>query len=156
MLGFPIPLTTPPVTFRQAVVGVEGGGVRGESIINRGKMAQMFPHIKPGQDCGDVLGALGKKPSMFSVIRLEYDRPTTTLTKTVSAVSCMLHPREHRPLSGSELTRISSFPDEYDWGPSKYQQIHARLGNSVPPLMMRAVATSIRENILARAHAVTP
>ena len=147
--GFPTPLDTPPVTFRQAVAGVEGAGVRGEYIVNRGKMAQMFPHIKPGQDCGDVLAELGKKPSMFSVRRQEYDRPATTITKTVSAVSCILHPSDHRPLSSVELTRVSSFPDEYDWGDSTYPQIHARLGNSVPPLMTRAIATAIRTGILA-------
>jgi DNA (cytosine-5)-methyltransferase 1 len=47
-----------------------------------------------------------------------------------------------RPLSIAELKRLCSFPDDYVLdGP--YAKQWARLGNGVPPLMMRAVATAL-------------
>ncbi len=153
-LAFPQPLNTPPVTLRQAVVGVEGHGKR----LNpgKGKLPQMYPYIKPGGDLSDVLAAAGKKPSFFSLQRMQWDRPTNTVTKSVSPMLGLLHPREHRHLTSAELCRVSSFPDEYAWGNSTYQQIHARLGNSVPPLMMRAVARQIRHQILEPSRAINP
>ena len=153
-LAFPQPLNTPPVTLRQAVVGVEGHGKR----LNpgKGKTPQMYPHIKPGGALSDVLAAAGKKPSFFSLRRMQWDRPTNTVLKSVTPIMGLLHPREHRHLTSAELCRVSSFPDEYAWGNSTYQQIHARLGNSVPPLMMRAVARQIRHQILEPSRAINP
>ena len=149
--GYPTPLTTPPVTLRQAIVGVEGQGLRLDP--GTGKLPKMYPFIKPGGDLRDVLAEAGRRPSFFNLQRMQWDRPTNTVTKTASPILGLLHPQEHRHLTSAELTRVSSFPDEYDWGDSTYQQVHARLGNSVPPLMMRAVAQTIRDEILTRAHA---
>ncbi|WP_443334019.1 DNA cytosine methyltransferase [Streptomyces sp. MNU103] len=60
----------------------------------------------------------------------------------------LLHPDENRFVGLRELTRLQSFPDEYDWGDSTVEEAWARVGNSVPPLFMRAVATTIREHLL--------
>lgn len=46
-----------------------------------------------------------------------------------------------------EVMRICSFPDDYILTGSRGQQ-YARLGNSVPPLMMKAIAETIRTEIL--------
>lgn len=52
-----------------------------------------------------------------------------------------------RRLTINELKRICSFPDDFVLdGP--YEKQWARLGNSVPPLMMRAVAEVVRDTIL--------
>jgi DNA (cytosine-5)-methyltransferase 1 len=52
-----------------------------------------------------------------------------------------------RPLTESELRRVGSFPDSFRFagGPSNQWE---RIGNSVPPNLMRAIAEHIRHNIL--------
>jgi DNA (cytosine-5)-methyltransferase 1 len=52
-----------------------------------------------------------------------------------------------RKLTIAEVKRICSFPDDYVMGGS-YAQQWARLGNSVPPLMMRAVAETVAPVLL--------
>jgi DNA (cytosine-5)-methyltransferase 1 len=59
-------------------------------------------------------------------------------------------PHEMRRFSIAELRRICSFPDDFLL-PGSYSEQWARLGNAVPPLMARAIATSVR-SILDEAH----
>lgn len=56
---------------------------------------------------------------------------------------------EKRKFTIAELRRICAFPDDFELKGS-YAQQWERLGNSVPPLMMRAVAERIRDEILLR------
>jgi DNA (cytosine-5)-methyltransferase 1 len=120
------------------------------------KIAKLCPWIKPGQNGAHTLVAAGRKSSRFNVVRLAYEKPSPTIVKMFSDSGAgYLHPRENRWLSTGELARIQSFPDEYDWGVSEYAnkkatveaytEIHARIGNSVPPLMMRAIARTVRD-----------
>lgn len=55
-----------------------------------------------------------------------------------------LHPTECRKFSIEEVKRICSFPDDCHLAGS-YAQQWARLGNSVPPLMMLHVAKGIQQ-----------
>lgn len=59
---------------------------------------------------------------------------------------------EKRKFTIAELRRICSFPDDFILTGS-YAQQWERLGNSVPPLMMRAIASTIRDQILSPAMA---
>ena len=56
---------------------------------------------------------------------------------------------EKRKFTIDELKRICAFPDDFILCGS-YAQQWERLGNSVPPLMMRAIASTIRDRILLR------
>ncbi len=56
------------------------------------------------------------------------------------------HPIEPRGLSGGERKRIASFPDRFIF--LSWQSAVERIGNSVPPLFMRAIAKHIRKEIL--------
>jgi DNA (cytosine-5)-methyltransferase 1 len=56
---------------------------------------------------------------------------------------------EKRKFTIAELRRICAFPDDFILCGS-YAQQWERLGNSVPPLMMKAIASTIRDRILAR------
>ena len=58
---------------------------------------------------------------------------------------------ERRKPTIAEVKRICSFPDDFILLGSFSQQWE-RLGNSVPPLMMRAVAEVIRDNILNKSN----
>ena len=73
------------------------------------------------------------------------------LCKTVwfNGGSGLVHHEEPRYLTISELKRLASFPDSYIFL-GKYQDQWARIGNSVPPLFMKAIASHVNENILQK------
>ena len=54
------------------------------------------------------------------------------------------HPTEERNCSTGELKRLASFPDEYQLV-GEYAAVVNRIGNSVPPLFMRAIAQHVRQ-----------
>ena len=56
---------------------------------------------------------------------------------------------ERRKFTIAELKRICAFPDDFILV-GTYAQQWERLGNSVPPLMMKAIAETIRDKVLAR------
>lgn len=59
-----------------------------------------------------------------------------------------------RSFTIAELRRICAFPDDFVLLGS-YAQQWERLGNSVPPLMMRAVAETIRDQVLLKKRATS-
>jgi len=62
----------------------------------------------------------------------------------------MVHPYEIRKLSIAEIKALASYPEEFQFVGS-YRARWARIGNSVPPLFVRAIALHIRQEILPRA-----
>lgn len=50
-------------------------------------------------------------------------------------------------LHHSEFKRLGSWPDAYEFTGSR-KDWQERIGNSVPPLFMRAIAQHIRDHIL--------
>lgn len=75
--------------------------------------------------------------------------PAQTIEKTYRDVS-PIHPFEDRHYSIDEIKRIASFPDAHQTV-GKFGEQWARIGNSVPPLFMRAIAEHIRTQILQSA-----
>jgi DNA (cytosine-5)-methyltransferase 1 len=59
------------------------------------------------------------------------------------------HPTEKRKFSIAELRRICGFPDDFILT-GTYAQQWERLGRAVPPVMMAAIASTIRDKILCR------
>lgn len=57
------------------------------------------------------------------------------------------HPQENRPITRLEVKRLSSFPDAFRFA-GTVSDAFTRIGNSVPPLFMRAIAEHVRRNIL--------
>lgn len=88
----------------------------------------------------------------FTGAKLHPDRPARTLTKTLiqTGGGGLFHWKHPRCLNEGELRRVSSFPDDFkvEGGLVK---TWARFGNAVPPKMMEAVATTVRERILEAA-----
>lgn len=135
-----------PLTAREALAGL---GDPGPYQLPSGKAARVAPLIRPGEDGGDALRRVGGKDAYFSLQRLSWDRPAFTLIKEISSSrNGLLHPEENRLLGIRELARLQSFPDAFDWGDSPVDKVWARLGNSVPPLMMRAIAQTLRDKVL--------
>ncbi len=90
----------------------------------------------------------------FSLLRLAWDRPAPTIL-TVSGSGGHMHPDEPRLLDTGELQRIASFPDDFKFVGTWSDSVQ-RIGNSVPPLFMRAIAQHIRETILTPAATLAP
>ncbi len=93
----------------------------------------------------------GKSEKYLSLVKAAMDKPSPVITKmsgqTLSAAS-VVHPHECRKYSSAEAARIGSFPDLYmfrGWSDALF-----RIGNSVPPLFMEAIARHIKNEILAK------
>lgn len=151
-LGIEPPFPTPQqkvYSVRDAIFDIPDSEL-GEYIRPKGRYEKLSALIPQGSQMDKLLVKHGKKGTSFSLKRLHQDLPSKTLVKTSNTSAGLLHPTKNRFISTREATRLQSFPDEYDWGDSNYQQIIARLGNSVPPLMMRAIAESIDREVLQK------
>ena len=92
----------------------------------------------------------GNHAKVFSLHRLDWYRPSATIQKTVSGGTGMMHPDEPRELTVPELRRLGSFPSEFQFS-GRWSDALSSIGNSVPPLFMRAIALHVRETMTAAA-----
>lgn len=109
-------------------------------------LKNVIPYIPQYGDGGDVTGK-----NFFSTKRLAWNKPFRTISKDmVGSRSGMVHPTEHRLITIAEAARGGSFPDKYKFI-GGYKNALMRIGNSVPPLFMRAIAIHIKKEILQMA-----
>lgn len=86
----------------------------------------------------------------FSLVKPDPDKPCPTATQKAGAGAAgIVHPVEKRKFTIQELKRICSFPDDFVLT-GTYAQQWERCGRAVPPLMMRAIAETIRDEIFAK------
>jgi DNA (cytosine-5)-methyltransferase 1 len=99
----------------------------------------------------DKLRAGERSEKYFQLEKPSADRPSPTITQRGgdAGVACVTHPVERRKFTIAELRRVCSFPDDFVLT-GTYAQQWERLGRSVPPLMMRAVAATLRDEVFAR------
>lgn len=129
--------TVRPITFQQATEDI--WDIPGDLAFNENTAtAQAMKIAKQGQ----------QDPKHFSTLKLWADRPANTLRKDFLGYFHYWHPCHFRPLNLTEWARCGSFPDFYQWTDKKNGC--QRIGNSVPPLFMRAIAGHIRQHILER------
>jgi len=108
--------------------------VEAETDISRYAVQGLVAHsgykktIRPFEEPSQTIQASGASEHLSGIIQ----------TKT-----------EKRKFTIDELKRICAFPDDFILCGS-YAQQWERLGNSVPPLMMKAIASTIRDRILSR------
>ena len=73
---------------------------------------------------------------------------------SLSTLNSHCHPIYTRTYSLREMARLGSFPDAFQWPQlpgmkaKDMAPVANRIGNSVPPLMMRALARHVRETML--------
>jgi DNA (cytosine-5)-methyltransferase 1 len=74
--------------------------------------------------------------------RLSWDKPSYTITCYFTNVSSgpFVHPSENRALTPREAARLQSFPDRYRFFD---KQVQRQIGNAVPPLLAKAVASEV-------------
>lgn len=134
-----------PITFAEASQGcVDGGRELGEFLLTMGlhqprgswsSNPKLWRHLK-----GNLGGSLSTKWA-------DADKTPGTLIKSWIAMTGVIHPSRTRYLNLAECKRIGSIPDEYHF-PGTFSQAIQGIGNSVPPLFMRAIARHIRTEML--------
>jgi DNA (cytosine-5)-methyltransferase 1 len=90
----------------------------------------------------------GNLAGSFSLKWCEWDNVCGTLPKSEISLTGVVHPDKKRYLSASELKRIGTFPDNFVF--TSRSKAVERIGNSVPPNLMKAIAEHIKINILDR------
>ena len=98
----------------------------------------------------DKMGRPGtQSDKFFQLVRPALDDPCPTITSSggCSSLASVTHPTDRRKFTIAELRPICGFPDDFVLTGS-YAEQWARLGNSVPPLMMRAIAETVRDGVL--------
>lgn len=124
---------TKPMTVREALEGCPIEFVKPEL---GGKITQiMSKYVSDGESVSDYYG-----PSYgFNYARTAWNKPCQTICKTCA----VYHPEEDRMLTGRECARLASFPDSFQFV-GTWQQITSRIGNSVPPNFMKAIAEHLK------------
>lgn len=89
----------------------------------------------------------------FNLKRVSQYQPAPTLTAMGSCdtTAGAFHWAEPRKLTLGELKRIMSLPDDFKLT-GKWNQKAERIGRMVPPLMMKALASSVYENVLEKVN----
>ena len=95
--------------------------------------------VKPGHNFASV----HPTGSYFNNHKVDPNKPMPTLTFQGYGKSVI----GNRIVNPDEAALLQSFPHDYKWV-GKPSQIWARIGNSVPPNLMKAIALHIKENIL--------
>jgi len=92
-----------------------------------------------------------EKARHFGLVTTTWNRPSPTVTKDAGSGTTIgiIHPGEKRRFAIAELKRLASFPDAFQFVGSFVDQ-WARIGNSVPPRFMEAIAFHIYTAILSK------
>jgi DNA (cytosine-5)-methyltransferase 1 len=131
--------TIRPVGFRHAIAGCAGS----PALRHSERIARYWSQLKPGQCIAD----LDPKGNGFNAVKVNPDRVCPTITKGWTAGIGLMHPFEVRFLSDSEILRLASFPDGYRMAGDSSKVVQ-RIGNTVPPRFMQAIAEHIRDHML--------
>jgi DNA (cytosine-5)-methyltransferase 1 len=134
-------------TLRDAIGSMSDAerNIEGQEWVVREKVAKYWRSLKPGE----------AHSVHFNVQRLAWDRPCRTILTVTTPSFVALMPDEIRALSVNECRRVCSFPDDFDFGRQGeisarawYHKRMERMGLAVPPVMMRRISETIRDEIL--------
>jgi len=91
----------------------------------------------------------GQSKKYFQLVKPDIHKPIGTITATAGGIGAAgsTHPTQKRKFTLEELRILSSFPADFTLT-GTYAQRWERIGRSVPPLMARAIAETIRTEIL--------
>jgi len=106
------------------------------------KMLEIIRHSGKNIDC--IPKHLITSGFSTSYSRLDADEPAVTITVNFvhpSSNKC-IHPAQHRALTPREGARLQSFDDNFEFAGNR-TQIVKQIGNAVPPLLGKAIATAV-------------
>jgi DNA (cytosine-5)-methyltransferase 1 len=137
-----------PVSFREAVRTLPSEeDESGMVAFPVGRALELARCLKPGESGAHLHKRYEQPPNDFSLFRLDWDKPSPTVCKTIRRGQCgLLHPEEDRFLSIAELKRVCSFPDDFRLE-GAFEACWGRLGNAVPPLLTKAIALELCQTL---------
>lgn len=111
----------------------------GEDISLGRAVASQWDLIRPGES----------SDKYFQLVRPEPRLPVPTITASggQTGLASVTHPYQRRKFNLKELRLLSSFPEDFVLT-GTYKQRYERIGRSVPPLMMKAIAEAVRDELL--------
>jgi len=154
---FPTPTVEKHISMREAISDIENDEEEVQMLLDfvegsyQKKFIEPIPfnpkkHTKPSDP---QFREWNPKASCFNMIRPCPDMPSPTLTQQGQkrGMSGVFHPEANRKLTIKECKRLMGFPEDFQLLGEFDQQVE-RLGRAVAPLMYKAVANSIYENVL--------
>lgn len=117
--------------------------------VHKEKTLQLLQMIKPGETMKDLPEKMHTKSVHSGAYgRLEENQPSYTLTTRINtpSVGRITHPRDNRTITPREAARLQSFPDNYHFL-GDITTVGMQIGNSVPPLLGKAIGQSISEKV---------
>ena len=123
---------TRPIAVKETIRHFEG------RIESKSIYAQHAKYLKIGQKSSNVPFPTRER----DVVRIYPNKPIPAITK--KSQHQLIHYSENRALSYPELSLCASFPVCWQW----VSAINERIGNSVPPRFMYAIASHVYEQIL--------
>ena len=132
-----------PQTVRQAFSGVPAEDVPAATGT---VIASYISRVPQGGSMASLAGY-----GQDNLIRPRWDRPSSSIRKdaALTGYGCFIHPDLNRFLSIAEYKRLQSFPDYFQMA-GTYIDKKNRIGNSVPPRFMQAIAENVRDEILVK------
>lgn len=126
-----------PITAGAALYGIND---KGKKLTPEAE--KYWPQMKPGESASKY----HPKGHLFGLIKIDPHKPSPTLTRFAGA-SKPVHWLERRFIGNIERAALASFPSDFKWCGS-WVDIYNRIGNSVPPMLMKAIAEHVKIEIL--------
>jgi len=146
----PEPTHTHCPTTRKAIEGVPAEDEEAKAPRLEGISLACWARVKPGKPYSVV----HPKGHCFNLSKADPNKPSRTIMKTARFDSwgCgVVHWKEPRALTIPELKRLGGFPDDYKFLGS-FEDRWARIGNCVPPPLIKAVAEHVKKTIIIPAR----
>lgn len=141
---FPTPLPY-NYTLREALDGLDCSDDFRETISPY--MTKWWENTEPGRTLDEGHMRVDGKSSGMTKTRLCWDKVAPTIMARGGGTCDYYHPDMPKGMAIRELKRIGSFPDDFILT-GNYKQQWERIGRAVPPVMMAAIASTIRDQIL--------
>lgn len=120
---------------------------------NNARDIEIYSRLNPGDNSSDPKIAdimpYNRRAKIFKdkYYKLEPDKPCKTITAHMKYDCNMyIHPYQARGLTPREAARVQSYPDWYFFS-GAYTKTYMQVGNSVPPLLSKIIATVLKKYI---------
>ncbi len=141
------------VTVRQAITDLQDPGEEFRDDLG-GLYGHLLPAVPPGLNYAFFTREMGHPEPIFAwrskfhdfLYKADPDYPCRTIKAKPGKFTGPFH-WKNRHFTVDELKRLQSFPDTYAIV-GNYGKVLEQIGNSVPPLLARVIAISVREQLI--------